>query len=82
MPDVTYPWILCSEKLPPNGKEVLVTYYVGNNSKKRYVQTEYYVNDADGNAYWYSAWDEYRTSREKETIVAWMPMPGPYKGEI
>lgn len=84
MPDqsVTPRWILCSESLPKDSKEVIVTYYIGNNSKKRYVQTASCVKDADGTAYWSSVWDEYRVSSKPETIVAWMPMPGPYKGEI
>ena len=35
-PSVTPSWTLCSDKLPPNNKEVLVTYYLGDNTKKRY----------------------------------------------
>lgn len=81
-PSVTPSWTLCSDKLPPNNKEVLVTYYLGDNTKKRYVQTASCVKDADGTAYWSSVWDEYRVSTVRETIVAWMPMPGPYKGTI
>lgn len=79
---VTPSWTLCSDKPPPNNKEVLVTYYLGDNTKKRYVQTASCVNDADGIAYWSSVWDEYRVSNVKETIIAWMPMPAPYKGDI
>lgn len=74
-------WIPCSERLPEDGKEVLVTYIV-EGAKKRFVQTASYTAFGDGTGSWSSVWDEYKIGRAKFTYIAWMPMPKPWKGEI
>ena len=63
-------WVPCSERLPKEGENVLVclkneTYDIA------FYSTKY--------CSWISSSDEW--SYEKESVVAWMPLPEPYKGE-
>ena len=74
-----YGWRLCSDELPENNDEVLVTYIVNGNQKKRYVETASYFNYEDIDGYWNSVWDEYRLKGTKTEVIAWMPLPKPYK---
>lgn len=75
-------WIPCSERLPEDDKEVLATYIVDGNAKKRYVETASYCDYGDGTGSWSSIWDEYKIGRAKFTYIAWMPMPKPWKWEV
>ena len=68
-------WIPASEKLPDTDDEVLVTYIVNGNRKKRYVETAYYYPITDE---WNSLNDEYRVPNTKVEIIAWQPLPKPY----
>ena len=68
-------WIPASEKLPDTDDEVLVTYIVNGNRKKRYVETAYYYPITDE---WNSINDEYRVPNTKVEIIAWQPLPKPY----
>lgn len=70
-------WIPVTERLPENDDEVLVTVEF---KKHRFVHTASYSVDVDGDPQWCSLWDEYRIRGQREKIVAWMPMPKPYKG--
>lgn len=67
-------WIPVSEYLPVTNDEVLVTYIVNGNTKKRYVET---ANCFDGE--WSSVNDEYRIPNTKIEIIAWCEMPKPYR---
>lgn len=69
-------WIPVSEYLPVTNDEVLVTYIVNGNAKKKYVET---ANCFDGE--WSSVNDEYRIPNTKIEIIAWCEMPKPYKAE-
>lgn len=72
-------WIPCApETMPENDDEVFVTYTV-NGKKQRYVETAMWYDGDEG--YWTSPWDEYRVPGTKVEIIAWMPLPEPYKGE-
>ena len=53
-------WRLCSDELPEPDKEVLVTYIVNGNTKKRFVEESRYFDDGEGYGHWDSVWDEYR----------------------
>lgn len=71
-------WIPCSERMPENNDEVLVTYTV-NGKKHRYVETATWYDGDEG--YWSSPWDEYRVPGTKTEVIAWMPLPTPYRPE-
>ena len=74
-------WISVKEKLPETNDEVLTTYTYPGVPGKRYVETASYWDDGDGEGHWYSVWDEHRVKKAYPVVLAWMPMPKPYKGE-
>ena len=66
VPTIEEQWIPCSERLPKNRLCVLVTY-------------KYEYGLIDHGITWYGqAEGKWNTSRE---VIAWMPLPEPYKGE-
>lgn len=63
-------WIPCSERLPEGGREILVT------EKGGFIRHCEYAN--------YGDFQEFQTVEEGLTVhdvIAWMPLPEPYKGE-
>ena len=72
-------WNPVTERLPETDDEVLTTYIVNGNRKKRYVETSRYYYDGFS-GYWSSPWDEYRIAGTRIEVIAWMPLPEPYKG--
>ena len=63
-------WIPCSERLPEGGRVVLVT------EKGGFIRHCEYANYCD--------FQEFQTVEEGLTVhdvIAWMPLPKPYKGE-
>lgn len=73
-------WIPCEENLPETNDEVLTTYIVNGNTKKRYVESACYFDYGEGEGHWSSVWDEYRVSGTRVEVIAWMPFPKPYRG--
>lgn len=74
-------WIPCSEKLPEQDTEVLVTRrFLGIRHglpPKTYVETASLIGSV-----WTSMSDEYKIAPSKHTDpVAWMPLPDPYREE-
>ena len=59
-------WIPCSEKMPEDNTDVIVRFYSGTVTEMRY-----WGNGIFQGIYEHTA----------KTIVAWMPLPEPYKGE-
>lgn len=64
-------WIPVSERLPEEGKQVLVCDDGG------FIYTAEYEVSSDGEPRWYES-VEYRPM---DDVVAWMPLPEPWKGE-
>lgn len=89
-------WISCSERLPKDTDPVNITWvnhkpesYYANIKDKPFTATGCYC---DGKWYWYSVTcqdylDEYRycsvdAMDEEIEVIAWMPLPEPWKGDI
>lgn len=66
-------WIPCSERLPKYGKTVLITNDKGNVGYGRFHGVEFWREDGD------NFWQWKRNTIEH--VLAWMPLPEPYKGE-
>lgn len=73
-------WIPVTQALPETNDEVLTTYIVNGNGKKRFIETASYWDDGDGEGLWMSVWDEHRVAGTRKEVIAWMPFPKPYKG--
>ena len=69
-------WIPCSEKLPDIGELVLITQNRGDGDKT--VETAYLTSDGPNDLYWSI---ELFKSRETDEVLAWMPLPEPYRKE-
>ena len=67
----TQQWIPVSERLPEEGRQVLVCDDGG------FIYTAEYETLSDGEWQWYES-VEYR---RMDDVVAWMPLPKPWKGE-
>ena len=59
-------WIPCSERLPENNTDVIVCFYSGTVTEMRYW----------GNGIFQGIYEH-----TTKVIIAWMPLPKPYKGE-
>jgi hypothetical protein len=59
-------WIPCSERLPEDNTDVIVCFYSGTVTEMRYW----------GNGIFQGIYEH-----TTKVIVAWMPLPEPYKGE-
>ena len=68
IPSAEPKWIPCSERLPEEGLDVLACFYSGEGNYKMLVSCRSDYN------YWSGVG---RTA----DMVAWMPLPSPYKGE-
>lgn len=60
-------WISCSEKLPEESGDYLVT--VAHHNGELWVEVDQFDNE---NGSWWHYMDD---------VTAWMPLPKPYKGE-
>lgn len=66
----TQEWIPCSDRLPEEKVEVLVTTECGNITiAERYSANDYFINDGAACA-------------DEDEIIAWMPLPLPYKADM
>ena len=72
-------WIKCTpDTMPETNDEVLTTYIVNGDRKKRFVETASWYDGDEG--HWSSPWDEFRVAGTRIEVLAWMPMPKPYRG--
>ena len=72
-------WIPVSERLPEEDENVLVTV---NFKGLEHIKPCLYVevsSHIDG--HWSSYSDEYKVSKDRHEVIAWMPLPKPYKEE-
>ena len=64
-PSAEAEWVPCSERLPEKGELVLVTVWNDITIAWRNI---------------YGGWDSAEYMYEKGDVIAWMPLPKPYKG--
>ena len=72
-------WIPVTEALPEEDEEVLVTVRFGGTKDVKpsvYVETASQISGT-----WTSYTDEYKVAPRKHHVIAWMPLPEPWKGE-
>lgn len=72
-------WIPVTEALPEEDTEVLVTVrFDGTKDVKPsvYVETASQISGT-----WVSYSDEWKVSRNRHHVIAWMPLPEPWRGE-
>ena len=79
-------WILCSDRLPEEDKDVLITYRYkegeGNTSHiyidiTNYGQMYFGGNKVGNYKHWRSPFEYFESNYE---VIAWMPLPEPYRG--
>ena len=71
-------WIKCTpDTMPKTNDEVLTTYIVNGNKKRRFVESARWFGDGK-EGHGISVWDEYRVPGTRKEVLAWMPMPKPY----
>ena len=81
-------WVPCSERLPEEDTEVLVSVHfkglkqTSPNGWNDHIKESYYVEIASHiGGEWSSTSDEYKIARNRHEVIAWRPLPEPYKGE-
>ena len=82
----TMQWIPCSEGMPNEYGEYMFTWVTSYTPNKRFIGVaEYEVTDEwDAiNGRWNGRWlfDDYMQSYPNVKVLAWMPLPKPWKGE-
>ena len=76
-------WIPATEKLPEEEKDVLVSvHFDGYKSKIVNLPQSDYVEIANQiEGVWSSLSDEYKVVEVNHHVIAWMPLPEPWRGE-
>ncbi len=72
-------WIPVSERLPDADVSVLVTVYFKGNESEHH-KPSYYVDVAKYNGAWYKFSGMYKIWIDRYEVIAWRPLPEPYKG--
>lgn len=78
-------WIPVSERLPKDETKVLVTVFFHgvkdySGGWNAHIKPSFYVDIAEHyDDEWHSDSDEYKIARNRHEVIAWMPLPEPYK---
>lgn len=87
LPSAENGWIPVSERLPIDETKVLVTVFFHgvkdySGGWNAHIKPSFYVDIAERyDDEWHSDSDEYKIVRNKHEVIAWMPLPEPWKGE-
>lgn len=83
-------WIPCSERLPEDGRSVVVILIHTYESDYTRYSIARYIDCSNGEYHWcdehygYLEWDKYSDGRggcSHYKVVAWMPLPSPYNAD-
>ena len=74
-------WIPCIERLPEEGEKVLITYYIDGDEQNRHVGTSKIGIKSAYTSLWECPCNIIKEPFERMRIIAWRPLPEPYKGE-
>ena len=76
-------WIPITEALPEEEKDVLVSMHFDGYKDEyiNYPPSDYVEIASHIDGVWSSICDDFRTIRRLHHIVAWMPLPEPWRGE-
>lgn len=84
-------WIPCSERLPDTSTQVLVTLGYTYESDYTMYSIARYIHFENGECHWcdnyygYLEWDKFSDGKGGDSsrrVLAWMPLPEPYKTNI
>lgn len=80
-------WIPVEQDLPEEETDVLVTVHflglkrIHPNGWNEHIKESCYVEVASHiNGEWGSVSDEYKIAKDRHKVIAWMPLPEPFKG--
>ena len=76
-------WIPVTEALPEEEKNVLVTVHF-DGFKNAYINippSDYVDIASQYEGYWSSPSDEYKVAESRHHVIAWKPLPEPWRGE-
>lgn len=71
-------WIPCSERLPEDGRPVLIYAWNVHHVVARYGQ--FITEDGGYKNAWVTAGAWFDNTEIRHKVIAWMPLPEPYKG--
>ena len=76
-------WIPVTEALPDEEKDVLVSVHFDGYKDKytNYPPSDYVEIASHIDGVWSSIYDDFKAMRRHHHIVAWMPLPEPWRGE-
>lgn len=73
-------WVSCNDRLPEEDENVLVCVHF--DAPNQHPNVGWYVDMASQlDGHWVSYSDEYKIAKDLHKVVAWMPLPEPWRGE-